>query len=109
MVISMFILFTLIGLFFILFYLNQTRNKRVCDFIIYVSNLCYFYDMKNIVYLTDGKMKSSYNTHFNKLPSYLSMVYSFKPLKLESYFSKLEIGILLGEEKYDPIKLHNEK
>ena len=67
------------------------RNRKVCDFRNKVNNLAYKYNMRHL-----GENKDGWDLSYNKLPSYDDMLYSFKSLKLESYFDENTINELLN-------------
>lgn len=67
------------------------RNRAVCAFRQRVNELSYDYCMRHL-----GERKDGYAIGYNKLPSYDSMLYSFKRLRLESYFDKETIKELLS-------------
>jgi len=78
-------------LFIILFYLIHTlkRNDRLAKFLLWVVELDSRIEAKNIL---TGKYDNYFL--FNKLPSYTKMLYSFKSLKLESWFDEDDVKIL---------------
>lgn len=75
------------------------RNKKVCKFRMYIADLIYFRacDMIN-----DGVsyQNASYLWDMLDYISYDEMLYSFKPLKMECWFTDEELK-LLGYERED--------
>lgn len=70
------------------------RNNEVRDFKMNVSNLCYERAIRIIKQKKWDNLPDWYL--YDKLPSYDSMLWSFKPLKLESYYTEEEIKELTG-------------
>lgn len=77
------------------------RNGVVLDFTLKVLELSYQYEMRKIRYSEDdfsSDFSSEFSPEFHlysKLPAYERLVFSFKKLRLESYFTKDEIEELL--------------
>ena len=67
-----------------------TRNDRVFSFRSMVINLCHERNLRRIRQI-DSNPTNSWQLFYDKLPSCESMLYSFKPLKLESYSTEEEI------------------
>lgn len=67
------------------------RNRAVFKFRHKVNNLSYQYSLRYIDNRIDG-----WQLFFEKLPSYHSMIFSFKKLELESYFDQETIEKLLN-------------
>lgn len=67
------------------------KNNFVYSFRLYVLNLSYNLNVKKI---KKGLYQKNHD-YYNKLPPYESMLFSFKRLKLESYFTQEEIKELL--------------
>ena len=74
-----------------LFYI-LIRNYFVCEFRKKVNNLAYEYNMRHIT----NRKKDGWELSYDKLPSYDSMLHSFKRLRLESYFDQKTINELLS-------------
>lgn len=70
------------------------RNQKVYKFRIYINDLSFKYSMiklqENVHNLNDNFHDnfSGYIRLYKELPSYGDMMYDFKPLKLESYYSQ---------------------
>ena len=77
-----FLISALIGLSFCFYSLN--RNSKVYDFRDKVMTTCSKYNKSDI---PDKKIKDAWLI-YNSLPSYHDMLYSFKPLKIETYLDK---------------------
>ena len=65
------------------------RNNQVCNFRQDVNNMSYWYSCRKNT--TDG-----WELFYEKLPSYNKMFWSFKPLKIDSYFDEDTIAKLLS-------------
>ena len=63
-----------------------TRNERVCLFREMLSDMAYEYQMRHIY----DSRKNAFQWFCNK-HSYGEMLYSFKPLKLEYWFTEIEL------------------
>lgn len=68
------------------------RNNDVLKFRLYILDLVYNYEMTNI---EDGIGYGEFKM-FHKLPSYVTMVFSFRPLVLEEYYTQEELVLLDG-------------
>ena len=66
------------------------RNDKVCEFRQKVIKLCHERNLVEIYNLSPNRI-NCWQLFYNKLPSYESMLHSFKPLKLETYFTEEEI------------------
>jgi hypothetical protein len=77
-----FLISALLGLLFMLYSLN--RNSKVFNFRNEVIQICYDYNRSDI---PDKKIVNAFLIYHN-MPSYTDMIYSFKPLKLETYLDK---------------------
>lgn len=87
LIIIMIILFTIL-----LIYTSYIkRNYEVHKFRFYLIDLCSNYAVKKIANSEDW----NYDKFLNKY-SHKKMLYSFKPLKLENWFTKEEIDELLN-------------
>lgn len=73
------------------------RNDRVLSFSRKVIDLCHERNMRMIHQFAPNSL-NSFELFYEKLPSYESMLYSFKPLKLESYFTEEEIKELTEKQ-----------
>lgn len=77
-------------LFIFLFYI-RIRYDNLASFLQETIDLCSEYDKRRISELTVDTCKEDFqfgvNLFFDKLPSINKMIFSFKPLKLESYLS----------------------
>lgn len=69
------------------------RNNQVYEFRHTVNIACFDYSMRHI---KDDDLKSAYDWCWAKLPPYNDMVWSFKPLTLETYISVEDIEKLLN-------------
>lgn len=69
------------------------RNEKVSDFRNKV--LDYEFELLKKILSNYGELRDF--EFYNKLPSYEKMLYSFKKLKLETYFTLEEIKTLKGE------------
>lgn len=67
------------------------RNNDVFKFRVMVNELCYEYSIKT---RSDGWKK-----FWDKMPGYGKMVFSFRAMKLESFFTPDEINELLQTKK----------
>jgi hypothetical protein len=72
------------------------RNNEVCDFRKKIIHLCHERNVRRIIQLVPNPANSWVLFYYN-LPSYDSMLHSFKPLKLESYYTEEEINELTGD------------
>lgn len=72
-----------VGLFYILYKLIRRNNavKKFCD---EMNERCYKYSHRH---LADDDY-NAYEWCMNKLPSYSSMVWSFKPIKMETWLDQ---------------------
>lgn len=71
------------------------RNIKVLKFRLNLNHLCYEYSIKN---LNQGG-QIGWKKFWSKLPSYNKMVFSFKKIRLETYFTKEEIDELMLKPK----------
>jgi hypothetical protein len=69
------------------------RNQRTADFLHHVNDLCYAYGKRNI---SSPGFVSAYDWFYDALPHYSKILYSFKPLKLESFATQDQINKLLS-------------
>lgn len=69
----------------------QRRNKQVYEFLHHVNLRCYEY---NIFFVLENN-QDAWERWYYKLPSYDSLLFSFKKLELKSFFSDNEINELL--------------
>jgi uncharacterized protein (DUF1919 family) len=83
----------LIILLFFNHYFHGVRNHKTYDLRIHVLKL----ESKIILKKIHNGFNFDGYDYYDKLPSYNKMVYSFKPLKLETYFTDEEIKELTGE------------
>lgn len=65
------------------------RNKKTYNFRMEISEMCYDYNDRRIKE-RDLNFKSAYEWFYEKY-SYEKMLYSFKPLKLEVWFTEKEL------------------
>ena len=82
------ILITAILILFATYFL--IRNVEVCNFRNKVNDLVYRYGIREL----DAH---AYIKYYSLLPHYDKMLYSFKKLRLESYFTEQQISKLKGE------------
>lgn len=83
--------FTIIAIIvFLLAVYILRRNRKVYKFVTDINELCYKHDLRRIEDKTYYKSVSAYYWFGNKY-SYERYVFSFKPLKLENWFTKEEI------------------
>jgi hypothetical protein len=68
-----------------LFYFFFFRNEKVCRFRNDLNRRCYRWSMQHL------DEDSAYNWLYDELPSYESMVFSFKPLDLEHWLTAEQI------------------
>ena len=75
------------------------RNHKVCKFRIYIANLIYF---KGCDMINNGASHQDVSPLWDILEniSYDKMLFSFKPLKMECWFTDNELK-LLGYERED--------
>jgi hypothetical protein len=92
MLITIFIILPFLIGFFITKYFIRRINK-VNSFLISVLNLVYDHSKQRILKGLDYKY--SYSKFYNKL-NYNKILYSFKPLKLETFYTEDEIKELLN-------------
>ena len=78
----MFLISALLGLLFCLFLL--IRSTQVYNFRNNVIDICYDYNTSDI---SDKKIKDAWLV-YHSLPSFDDMLWSFKPLKFETYIDK---------------------
>ena len=75
------------------------RNKKVCEFRVYIVDLIYS-KLCNMIADEASYQDNSYLWDMLKDISYEEMLFSFKPLKMECWFTEEELK-LLGYERED--------
>lgn len=75
------------------------RNNKVCKFRNYIANLIYF---KGCDMINDGASLKDVSPLWDMLNdiSYDEMLYSFKPLKMECWFTEEELKLLGYENEH---------
>jgi len=88
----------LLGLLVMLIYTLyiQNRNHKVFSFRMWVLDLSDEYESKMIA----SGNPFNFHAHYKKLPSDNRMLFSFKKLKLETFFTNKEIKELLDGQNY---------
>jgi hypothetical protein len=81
----------IIGLGIVSIYL-LFRNGEVYRFSDMVSRLAHKWSERHISEICSGKEISAWHWFYRRLPSYGRLLFSFKPLELESFFTKEEIN-----------------
>jgi hypothetical protein len=81
----------------VLCFVLMYRNSKTYELRTKVLDLCSKYDNRNIDDILSGKKKSSLTWFYERLPSYDSMMMSFKKLELESFMNEEEINKLINE------------
>ena len=81
----------------ILMFILMYRNSKTYGLRIKVLNLCREYNNRNINEILSNKKKSSLTWFYDELPSYNTMVMSFKKLEIESFMSDEDIDKLINE------------
>jgi hypothetical protein len=71
-----------------------TRNKKTCKLFREINNLCYEYNIRHLYADGVGSYESAWDWCYDKLPSYNSIMHSFKPLTIEAWLTKEQINKL---------------
>lgn len=67
------------------------RNNKVCDFRLRIIDLSFRYNIHTIEALGTSRDDDAYTWLYGTLPEYNKMLFSIKPLELETYFSTEQI------------------
>lgn len=109
MMIDMIVITALIGISFVGFYFGIIRNTQVCSFLQAVSHVCYERQMEFIsdsVIPADKDGFESWNKEMKEIDRvvdnirsvpYVKVLFSFKSLKIENWFTEEQVKFLRGE------------
>lgn len=76
------------GIVFLLLIVFMIRNDRTYSLRQKVNDMCYQWNHRHVDEIISGKERSSWDWSYNIMPSYDSMLWSVKRLRLEKFLSK---------------------
>lgn len=109
MIIDFIVIIVLIGIFCTCFYFGFIRNTRVCAFLQAVSRVCHERQMEFISASVMPADKDGFESWYEELMEidrvvddiravpYEKVLFSFKSLKIENWFTEEQVKFLRGE------------
>lgn len=73
----------------------EKRRMKVIDFLESAQKICTDYDEQHLTEISSGIKPSSYEWVFDKLPSFDSLIFSLRKLRLENWLTEKEMYELL--------------